>query len=123
MSKKEIILTRDSVAAGDDSDAPHYLTIEVDVEDRIGDILSAVLALRYLPQISGGKATWSVASNEPLAIIAQEWASPMFICMPDYPNQGTRGFFNIEALHFNYHAQDSPETAFQILRRFRIASR
>ena len=121
MIKKEIILTRDSVAAGDDGDAPHYLTIEIDTDDRIETILKTILNLRYLPQIRGYKATWSVASNEPLAIIAQEWSAPMLICMSEYPYQDTRAFYNIKRLHFNYHAQDDPETAFKILRRFKIA--
>lgn len=121
MNKKKIILTRDSVAAGDDGDAPHYQTIEIGVDDKIEAILNAISDLCYLPQISGDKATWSVASNEPLAIIAQEWIAPKLICMSEYPHPGTRAFYNIERLHFNYHAQDDPETAFKILWRFRIA--
>ncbi len=119
--RKKIILTRDSVAAGDDVDAPHYLTIEIGVDDKIEVILTVIMGLHYLPQIQGGKATWSVASNEPLAIIAQEWTKPLLICMHEYPHHGTKGFYNIERLHFNYHAQDDPQTVFQTLRRFKIA--
>ena len=52
MIKKEIILTRDSVAAGDDGDAPHYLTIEIDTDDRIEAILKPfltfVISLKYV---------------------------------------------------------------------------
>ena len=119
--KKTITITRDSVAAGDDGNAPHYLDVEIDTDDKINDILLAILELPYLPQIRGDKATWSVASNQPLAIIAQEWPAPKLICYPDYPFQNTRAFYNIEKLHFNYHAQDDPELVFRVLYRFKVA--
>lgn len=116
---KTIKLTRASVAMGDDCDAPHEVLIKIGIEWTIERILKTIIELDYLPRISGGKATWSVASNQPLAVIAQEWKSPKLICWPDYPNQGTKSFYNIQRLHFNYHAQDNPEKVFEVLHRFR----
>lgn len=118
---KKIILTRESVAMGDDIDAPHFLEIEIQSNWTILEILKHILKLNYLPQIHGGKATWSVAINEPIAVLSQEsFENPMLICLPDYPHQETMGFVNIENIHFNYHAQKKPEEVFEVLSRFRI---
>jgi|WetSurMetagenome_2_1015567.scaffolds.fasta_scaffold1621938_1 hypothetical protein len=116
---KKIILTRDSVCAGDDVDAPHETSILIDENWKIKRILEEVLNNHYLATIEGGKATWSVACENPIAIIAQQWKEPKLICMSDFPFQGTRGFKEIETLHFNYHAQDDPDTVHHVLERYR----
>ncbi|RYE19542.1 MAG: hypothetical protein EOP45_12505, partial [Sphingobacteriaceae bacterium] len=73
----------------------------------------------YLPKIAGGKATWSLATNQPIAIVAQEWNEPKLIVFPEYPFQNSPGFYSIERLHFNYHAQENPEIVLRVLQRFR----
>ncbi|WP_194768726.1 hypothetical protein [Tamlana sp. I1] len=60
---KKIKLTRESVAMGDDVDAPHFLEIEIGPTWTIIEILKNIIKINYLPKISGGKATWSVAIN------------------------------------------------------------
>jgi len=64
---RKILLTRDSVFMGDDF-RDNSLEIEVNEDWKIGEILNKVLSIGYLPGISGGKATWSVAYDNPLAI-------------------------------------------------------
>ncbi len=118
---KNIKLTRESVAMGDDIDAPHFEEIEIQPNWTIKKILKSIIKSEYLPRISGGKATWSVAINEPIAVLTQENSeSPMLICLPDYPYQGTKGFVDIEHIHFNYHAQKKPIEVFEVLSRFNI---
>jgi hypothetical protein len=117
----KIKLTRESVSMGDDIDAPHFLEIEIQPNWTILEILKYILKLNYLPQIYGGKATWSVAINEPIAVLSQEnFENPMLICLPDYPHRETMGFVNIEHIHFNYHDQKEPEEVYEVLSRFRI---
>jgi len=118
---QKIKLTRESVAAGDDFDAPHFLEIEIQPNWTILEILQSIVKLNYLPKISGGKATWSVAINEPIAVLSQEnFKNPILICLRDYPFQDTRGFIKIEHIHFNYHAQKKPEEVYEVLSRFRL---
>jgi hypothetical protein len=118
---EKIKLTRESVSMGDDTDAPHVLEIEIQPNWTILEILKYILKLNYLPHIYGGKATWSVAINEPIAVLSQEsFEKPMMICLPDYPYQETMRFVNIENIHFNYHAQKNPEEVYEVLSRFRV---
>ncbi|MEM9337693.1 MAG: hypothetical protein AAGA66_03135 [Bacteroidota bacterium] len=115
---KPITLTRASVAAGDDMDAPHFRKIDIASDWKIERILLEVLNANYLPSIAG-KATWSVAINEPIAVINQGHdRSIKLITLPGYPHQGTGGFVDIKTIHFNYHAQQDAGIVFDVLRRF-----
>jgi len=117
---KKLILTRDSVSMGDDA-FDHTLEIEIKEEWKINEILDKVIQINYLPKIMGGKATWSVAYDKPLAIIAQQSSTPKLIGMSeDFPYQGTKWHVNIERLHFNYHAQQDPELVYDVLNRFHV---
>lgn len=116
MDRKTILVTRDSVAAGDDADAPHSMVVDIVFNDTLETILKRILETGYLPKIYGGKATWRVAYNQPLAVIAQEWDVPKQIY-----STGQLTLQAIDKLHFNYHAQDNPETVLRILSRFRIS--
>jgi len=120
MTQKKITITRDSVSMGDDSLGRVASVIEISDEDRIATILTMIMDMGYLPKISGGKATWSVATNRPLAIIAQEWQEPKLIVPKEFPFQGSRISNYIERLHFNYFAQLDPDVVYQVLSRFRI---
>ncbi|WP_336129383.1 hypothetical protein [Mesoflavibacter sp. CH_XMU1422-2] len=118
---KKIKLTRESVAMGDDVNAPHFLEIEINSNWTIMEILKHIYQTNYLPKIIGGKATWSVAIDEPIAVITQEnLKEPMLICLPDYPYHGTRGFVEFDNIHFNYHAQKKASEVFEVLSRFKI---
>ncbi|MDB5127623.1 MAG: hypothetical protein JWQ85_1855 [Mucilaginibacter sp.] len=115
---KTINLTRESVSMGDDA-FDHSLKVEVDRNWNISQILEKIIEINYLPQIHGGKATWSVAHHTPLAIVAQQWGKPELICGADYPYANTEHYITIGSLHFNYHAQQDPITVLEILRRYR----
>jgi hypothetical protein len=60
--RRTIILTRDSVCAGDDADAPHERRVE------LGTLLDAValaeqLAANYLPHVAGNGHSWDCVVN------------------------------------------------------------
>ena len=118
---KKIKLTRESVAMGDDIDAPHFLEIGIEPNWTITEILKYISNINYLPKISGGRATWSVAISEPIAVLTQENPKePLLICLPDYPYHGMRGFVEFDNIHFNYHAQKKASEVFEVLSRFKI---
>ena len=60
--KVHVILTRDSVCAGDDCDAPHEKRVEVystlDVEAFVTEVSSG-----YLPSVAGAKHSWTCERN------------------------------------------------------------
>jgi len=113
-------VTRESVAAGDDIDAPHERTFALPAGTSLETALATVMSARYLPSISGGLATWSVASGIPLAVIAQQWQAPrMLFGVSDNPDALDRAP-GLLRLHFNYHAQLDPEIVLEVLRRLRL---
>jgi len=116
----KVHLTRESVAAGDDADAPHPRTLEVPDGADLQAVLGAVLAARYLPSISGGLATWSASSGVPLAVLAQQWPAPrmLFLTRADLARLHRRE--GALRLHFNYHTQLDPELVLQVLSRLRL---
>jgi hypothetical protein len=65
----------------DDVDAPHDDSIEV-ADSTVSMIAHSIVSNQYLAKIAGGKATWILrtkVNGEPLAVIAQQWASPRLL--------------------------------------------
>ena len=102
---------------GDDS-RNNNLEIEVDENWTIEQILDEIIRINYLPRISGGKATWSVAYYNPLAVIAQEWEKPIFFNR-QFPFSKPNESKDFDRLHFNYHAQYDPDIVKTVLGRFK----
>jgi hypothetical protein len=118
----KIKLTRDSVAAGDDVDAPHLKEFEVSGNLTTSSILQQILSMNYLANISGGNATWSLASTKPLALIAQQWPEPKLLAWTN-PILSELSNGNEElSLRFNYHAQSDPEVVYKVLSRFKLCN-
>ena len=115
----KLYLTRDSVHAGDDGDAPHEHTLVI-AGPTLEQALAAVREARYLPSISGGNATWSVASNRPIAVLAQQWPAPRLLFLTDADVRGLDWHGDTLRLQFNYHAQTDPELVLDVLRRLRL---
>lgn len=75
----EIVIDRDSVCMADDIDS-HEKTIELNQSLELSDFIEKIINLRYLPYISGGKATWVLEhKNRPLAVIGLMDYGPKFI--------------------------------------------
>lgn len=115
-----LYVTRESVAAGDDVDAPHARTFAIPDAAPLEAALATVLAAHYLPSVSGGLATWSVTSNIPLAVIAQQWSAPRMLFRTSEDLKALDRAPGLLRLHFNYHAQLDPEIVLEVLRRLRL---
>jgi len=104
-------LTRESVAMGDDVDAPHEESLKVPSGSTLQALLEAVIRSGYLPVVRG-RATWSVLDGKtPLAVISQEWDAPRYIAAPETRYDGPSLH-----LHFDYESQQAPEIVFDVQR-------
>ncbi|HCG8602286.1 TPA: hypothetical protein NJ594_004414 [Vibrio parahaemolyticus] len=56
-------LTRDSVCMGDDSDAPHFLQLELLETSTIQDLVDAIDARSYLAKVTGFDHQWILLAN------------------------------------------------------------
>jgi hypothetical protein len=113
----KVYLSRASVCAGDDDDAPHGRTLSFPDGTSVLEILTQVAHSGYLASIVGGGATWSAVSNIPLAVIAQQWSQPKLMwALPDSVRYlDMRGV--TLCIHFNYHAQQDPDVVYEVLSR------
>ena len=119
----DIYATRDSVAAGDDIDAPHGCSFSFPDAMRVMEVIGRIVAAGYLARISGGKATWSVVSGFPIAVIAQQWTQPRPVCWPEVEVSELETRNGVIQLHFNYHTQIDPDIVFEVLRNLRLRER
>jgi hypothetical protein len=115
---KTIVLRRESVSMGDDA-FDHTLEIEIEDGWTISQVLESIIGKNYLPKIQGGHATWSVAYDKPLAVLAQQWDKPRLIVNAYYLDYSKH--FKIDTLHFNYHAQIDPDIVYRVLQEFKTA--
>lgn len=75
-----LTVTRSSVAAGDDINAPNSSTFTVPVGSKVNKLFEAMKRDSYLPSISGGKATWVMqVDGIAVGVVAQQWDKPRFI--------------------------------------------
>ncbi len=118
----KLYVTRGSVAAADDVHAPHLLRIGGPPTEHVGAAIQKVLATGYLPQIQGGEATWSVVSNRPIAVVAQQWAEARLLHSHESSYEGLDVRSGKLRLHFNYHAQLDPEIVWRVLWGFRLTA-
>lgn len=116
----KLYITRDSVAAGDDFDAPHVRDGSVDDNSDISQIVAACIAASPLPNIAGGCATWGLSSSVPLAVIAQQWLSPKLVSQFPPERERLDIVDGTLRLHFTYFEQDDPDDVFGVLSRLRL---
>ena len=114
----QVLLVRDSVAAGDDVDAPHEQTMIIPDGLSIENIIRVVAKSGYLASIAGGKATWSVGSKMPLAVVAQEWDEPKMLLQTSIGTAQLDLVDNRLRLHFTYYGQHDPDVVYDVLRRW-----
>ena len=88
-------LTRDSVCAGDDCDAPHeeYREINSFVD---AEVLASNLSSGYLPSVSGDSHTWNFFLNDQLIAIIKTDSIVTKISKVDYAETNH--------IHFKYNS-------------------
>lgn len=110
-------LTRDSVAAGDDCDAPHERAMSFESGTTVEQAVTAIAASNYLASISGGLATWVASVDErTVAVIAQQWDRPRML---DRFEGRAVPLRTGAKLHFAYRCQEDPFTVLAWENRFR----
>jgi len=112
-----IVATRDDVHAGDEPDWIEFTAPEV---TPFVDILRRAADRSWLPSIQGGRATWSIVSNDVLALLAYEWPDLRFMPFLDERFKTADCRHGALRLHFNYHAQIDPETAYRLFCGLRL---
>jgi hypothetical protein len=119
-----IRITRDSVCAGDDVDPDaNSRKLVVRGELTIEQLVTEVVNAADLPRIEGGRATWCISSNVPLAVVAQQWARPELVNFIQ-PKIAEVDVSNADIwVHISYFAQEDPEVVCKILRTLKLRSR
>lgn len=105
-----IEVDRGSVAAGDDV-LPHARRFDVPPETSLGDVVAGLLERRFLALIAGGRATWILVADRPLAVVAQQWDAPRFLVDASRPI-GSFGDGSTVSLMFRYWKQHDPVRVF-----------
>jgi hypothetical protein len=119
----DIRVTRDSVAMGDDTWAPHEWRFSVHPETTLGELVRMVVADHYLASIAGGLATWTVETGRgrggSLAVVAEQWQDPRFVVDPGLRTTAVPAAYDPAHgrvdLHVQYHAQRDPDAVLTAL--------
>jgi hypothetical protein len=96
-SAVKLSITRDSVCAADDCDAPHQRTLSVDTTSTSQQLIASIIEQNYLPIVQGGKATWIVGlDGKTIGVVTQpRTALKLGRCTPIELS-------NAKNLHFSY---------------------
>lgn len=116
----KVFLTRDSVSAGDDVDAPHERSFSIANDWTWDALVSRTLESANLPLIKGGKATWALSSNVPIAVHAQEWDRPVLIQKATFDQDAINILDNEIRMHWSYFAQLDPDLVLEVLNHLQL---
>ncbi|WP_434599771.1 hypothetical protein [Streptomyces sp. A5-4] len=114
----KLLLTRESVAMGDDVNAPHEQQKEFPDDLAIGEAIATIIADGYLPRIAGGCATWvlTMSGATSSAVVAQQWERPLLLVAGQEPLGSLAGPDRGEVRwHFRYLAQQDPDVVYRRL--------
>jgi hypothetical protein len=113
----KVIAARNAVHASDEPEPFEFV-----VADRTPaeDILRQAADRRWLPSIQGDRATWSLASNDVLAVLAYQWPDLRFMPFLEERMKNANRRAGALRLNFNYHAQVDPETAYRLFSDLRF---
>lgn len=109
-----IRIDRDSVHAGDDT-VSHAENIAVPANTSLAGLLEQIRMAKFLPSISGGKATWVIESSgsqiKAIGVLAQQWQEPRI--MIDASAELAQHFAGQQPnLFFRYRCQIDPDTEY-----------
>jgi hypothetical protein len=117
----KIVTTRDSVAMGDDVDAPHERQFSFSDSTSVEQAIDRIVNSGYLASVQGG-ATWSVVSSFPISVVAQAWGQSRPVSQQPQEFTWLKVEDGFIKLHFNYHAQIDPEIVLEVLRRLKLSA-
>ena len=112
----KISLTRESVSQGDDVFAPNKKVIYFSLNRSIADLTTEVLAIHYLANIFGDRATWIMKNEQTkIAVIAQQWTNAKFLIDENLAIDNLKKSGSYIHIHFDYLAQQNPSTVYENL--------
>lgn len=113
----KVIATRDDVHAGD---GPMPLVFDVAHDAAPEAILRRAADRTWLPSFASGHGTWSIASNEILAVL--DTGSPDMRFLPFLAERMARADYRADGLHlhFNHHPGFDPELVYRLLWSLRL---
>ena len=115
-TEDSIIIWRDSVAAGDDADAPHEWLLPIAPDATVADVVRRIANAHYLASVIGGQATWIIEGDRPLAVVAQQWSEPRFLVDEETAIREVVSASGQPHVNARYWVQVSPERVFDALR-------
>ena len=98
-------LTRDSVAAGDDAEAPHAADLQVERAADARAVAEAILASNYTAHITNG-ATWWLSLGPDRVVFGFRGGRPFFL--PVAPETHGVKAAEVDVVHVVYARQDDP---------------
>ena len=119
-------VTRESVCAADDFDPPHGVRLRVPDDWTWEDLVQTVWRGSRLPwrgsevPNAGGKATWALSSNIPLAVFAQEWNTPVLLSLLDSDRERLDVADREIRFHWSYFPGLDPTLVLQVLKELRL---
>ena len=115
----KVVTTRDSVAMGDDVDAPHEQRFSFPDSTSVEQAIDQIVKSGYLASVQGG-ATWSAVSRVPVAVVAQTWTQSRPVSWRPQEPRALKVEGGSIRLHFNYNAQIDPEIVLEVLKRLKL---
>ncbi|HEX8432887.1 MAG TPA: hypothetical protein VF625_16495, partial [Longimicrobium sp.] len=79
-------------------------------------VVREMLRSSYLASIAGGRATWIVEGNRPLAVVAQQWWSPRWLVEPELAVSAVSQESGSPDLMLRYWCQVDPKRVYDCLR-------
>ena len=111
-----VIIWRDSVAMGDDIDAPHEWAVPLPADATVANLVTKILRKGYLARIAGGLATWIVEGRQPVAVLAQQWREPRWLVDSDMPVTALCRGAGRANFEIRYWCQVDPDRVYACLR-------
>ena len=116
MTGPELVIWRDSVAAGDDADAPHEWILTLGADAAVDQLVRTIVSARYLASIRTGQATWIVEGAWPIAVVAQQWTEPRYLVDSAMPVREVVKPAGRPHVEVRYWMQVDPRRVFDALR-------
>lgn len=109
-----VLAHRDAVRAGDE-EGPLSRLFEVSETISLVRFLATMREGRFLPRVFGGRATWVVEGDRPLAVLAQEYRDAWPLTEAGAKLVDLAGTLPRPHLTFRYHGRRLPEDVFREL--------
>ncbi|KZK90914.1 hypothetical protein PsAD5_04052 [Pseudovibrio sp. Ad5] len=75
----ELIVTRDSVCAGDDCDAPHRAHFSINEAASISNLVEYLREIYPLSNVFGDHLTWTLTARSKIAMFGENWRELHFL--------------------------------------------